>query len=78
MWVNYMYLGHENFIILDTKYDENLLLPLLTEANKLLMFNRAKIAFDLHSQVDYEGFFSHQNNNYKHIHGHFVKGTFGF
>jgi hypothetical protein len=52
-----MYLGHENVIILVTKYDENLLLPLLMEANKLLMFNRANMAFDLHSQVDYEGFF---------------------
>jgi hypothetical protein len=52
-----MYLGHENVIILVTKYDENLLLPLLMEASKLLMFNRAKMAFDLHSQVDYDGFF---------------------
>jgi hypothetical protein len=52
-----MYLGHENVIVLVIKYDENLLLPLLMEANKLLMFNRAKMAFDLHSQVDYRGFF---------------------
>lgn len=45
-----MYLGHEN-VILVIKYDEKLLLLLLMEANKLLMSNKARKAFSIHSQV---------------------------
>jgi len=52
-----MFLGRENTTIIIVKYDENLLLPLLMEANKLLMLDRVEKKFDLHSQVDFEGLF---------------------
>jgi hypothetical protein len=50
-----MFLGQENVIIMVTKYDEKLLLPLLMEVNKLLMPNQVEDASNLHSQVDFEG-----------------------
>jgi len=37
-----MFLGCENITIIIVKYDENLLLPLLMEANKLLMLDRVE------------------------------------
>jgi hypothetical protein len=52
-----MSLGHENALIVAVEYDENLLLFILMEANKLLMPNKVEKAFDLHSQVDFEGLF---------------------
>ncbi len=52
-----MFLGHENTSIIVAKYDENLLLPLLMEANKLLVLDRVEKKIDLHSQVDFEGLF---------------------
>ncbi len=52
-----MFLGRENITIIIVKYDENLLLPLLMEANKLLLLDTVEKKFDLHSQVDVEGLF---------------------
>jgi hypothetical protein len=52
-----MFLGCENTTIIIVKYDENLLVPLLMEANKLLILDRVEKKFDLHSQVDFEGLF---------------------
>jgi hypothetical protein len=37
--------------------DENLLLFLLMETNKLLMFDKVENAFDFHSQMYFEGLF---------------------
>ncbi len=54
-----MYLGHEN-VILVIKYDEKLLLFLLMEANKLLMSNKARKAFSIHSQVVIKVYFTPQ------------------
>jgi hypothetical protein len=48
-------LAHENVIVAVAKYDENLLLPLLMEVNKLLTPNKAEEAYCPHSQSDYEG-----------------------
>jgi len=50
-----MFLDHENAVTMVAKYDENLLLPLLMEANKLLMSNKFEGVYDLHSQVDSKG-----------------------
>jgi hypothetical protein len=50
-------LGHENALIVAIEYDEKLLLFIIMEANKLLMPNKIEKAFDLHSQVDFEGLF---------------------
>ncbi len=59
--------------------DENLLLFLLMETNKLLMFDKVEKAFDLHSQVDSKGLFhtiATTTNTYnKHIREHCVKGA---
>jgi hypothetical protein len=46
-----MYLGNENVLIVVIKYDEKLLLFLLMEVNKLLMSNKARKTFNIHSQV---------------------------
>jgi hypothetical protein len=35
-------LGHENVVVVVIKYDKKISLPLLMEANKLLMFDRLK------------------------------------
>ncbi len=43
-----MFLGHENAVTMVAKYDENLLLPLLMETNKLLMSNKFEGVYDLH------------------------------
>jgi len=58
-----MYLGHENVVIVVIKYDEKLLLLLLMEANKLLMSNKARKAFNIHSQVVIKVYLHHNNNN---------------
>jgi hypothetical protein len=50
-----MFLGHENATTMVFEYDENLLLLLLMEANKLLMPNKVEDASNFHSQVDFEG-----------------------
>ncbi len=50
-------MGHENAIIVVVKYDEKLLLPLLMETNKFLMFNWVETTSNLHSKGDYEGLF---------------------
>ncbi len=55
-----MYLGHENVVIVVIKYDEKLLLLLLMEANKLLMSNKARKAFNIHSQVVIKVYFTPQ------------------
>jgi hypothetical protein len=49
-----MYVGCEIIIVVIVKYDKNLLLPLLMEANKLLMLDRVETTCNLHSQVDFE------------------------
>ncbi len=52
-----MYLGQENVDVLVVEYDDELLLPLLIEATKLLMpFNGAKFE-NLVIQVNYEYLF---------------------
>jgi len=47
-----MFLGHENVVTMVAKYDENLLLPLLMEANKLLMSNKFEGVYDLTLDFD--------------------------
>jgi hypothetical protein len=47
MQLGTMYLGRENAVAVVAKYDEKLLLPLLMEANKLLMPNKVEKAYDL-------------------------------
>jgi len=42
-----MFLNHENAIVMVAEYDENLLLPLLTEVNRLLMLARIEEASNL-------------------------------
>jgi len=61
-----MYLGNENVVIVVIKYDEKLLFFLLMEANKLLMSNKTRKAFSIHSQVVLRSI-SHHNNNNRHI-----------
>ncbi len=53
-----MYLGDENVVIEVIKYDKKLLLLLLMEANKLLMSNKARKAFSIHSQVVIKVYFT--------------------
>jgi hypothetical protein len=67
------YLGCENVVDLVVEYDENLLLPLLTKTNKLLMFHRVEMSYDLHSQVDFKGLF--HSTTTRHIHKHHVNGA---
>ncbi len=43
-----MSLSRENAIAVVVEYDENLLLPLIMEANKLLMPNRVEEVYNLH------------------------------
>jgi peptide subunit release factor RF-3 len=50
-----MFLSHENVIVVIAKHDEKLLLQLLMEVNKLLMFERAKITFNFHLKGDFKG-----------------------
>jgi hypothetical protein len=52
-----MYLGYEIVIVVVVEYDENLLLPLLMETKKLLMFKNVQMTSNLHSQVDSKGLF---------------------
>jgi hypothetical protein len=59
-------LGHENVIIVVVEFDENLLFPLLIEANKLLMFDKVEKAFDLHSKMDFEGLFHSTTHTHTH------------
>jgi hypothetical protein len=61
-------LGHENVIIVVVEFDENLLFPLLIEANKLLMFDKVEKAFDLHSKMDFEGLFHSTTHTHTHTH----------
>jgi hypothetical protein len=61
-----MYLGNKNVVIVVIKNDEKLLSFLLMEANKLLMSNKARKAFSIHSQVVIR-FISHHHNNNRHI-----------
>ncbi len=39
------------------EHDEKLLLPILLEINKLLMFNKIKTTYNIHSQVAFEALF---------------------
>ncbi len=75
-----MFLGHENVVIVVVEYDERLLFHLLIEANKLLMLDKVEEAFDLHSQMDFEGLFHSttitHTHTHTHIHGHHVKGAY--
>jgi hypothetical protein len=43
-----MFLSCENSIVVVAEYDEKLLLPLLMEANKLLMLDRVEDVSNLH------------------------------
>jgi hypothetical protein len=43
-----MFFSHENAIEVVAEYDEKLLLPLLMEANKLLMLDKVEEVFNLH------------------------------
>jgi hypothetical protein len=52
-----MYLGCNIVTIVVVKYDENLLLLLSMEVNKLLMPNKVEMAFGLNSQMDSKGLF---------------------
>ncbi len=63
-------MGHENVIIVVVEFDENLLFPLLIEANKLLMFDKVEKAFDLHSKMDFEGLFHSTTHTHTHTHTH--------
>ncbi len=67
------YLGCENVADLVVEYDENVLLPLMTKTNKLLMFHRVEMSYDLHSQVDFKGLF--HNTTTRCIHNHHVNGA---
>ncbi len=69
MWFVTTYLGCENVVIV-IKYDEKSLLPLLLEANKLLMFTSVKEIEDLQSQVNAKKLFHTTRtnaNNYRNL-----------
>jgi hypothetical protein len=50
-----MFLGHQNVAIVVAKYDEKILLQLLMELNKLLMFEKVKTTFNFHLENDSKG-----------------------
>ncbi len=52
-----MFMGHENVAFEIVKYDEKLLMLLLIEGNKFLMFSKVEVIFDLHSKVNSKGLF---------------------
>ncbi len=52
-----MFLGHENVIVVIAKHDEKILLQLLMEVNKLLMFEKVKTTFNFHLESDSKGLF---------------------
>jgi hypothetical protein len=69
MWFVTTFLGCENVVIV-IKYDEKSLLPLLLEANKLLMFASVKEIEDLQSQVNAKDLFHSTRlnaNNYRNL-----------
>jgi hypothetical protein len=64
-----IYLGYEIVIVVVVEYDEKLLLPLLMETKKLLMFEKVEMNFNLHSQVYSKGLFhtTKTTNTYRDI-----------
>ncbi len=69
-----MFMGHENVAFVIVEYDEKLLMFLLMEVNKFLMFGKVEVIFDLCSKVNSEGN-SHYIINSKDIQGYCVKRT---
>jgi hypothetical protein len=53
-----MYLGRENVIVIVTKYDVELFLPLLTKVAKLLMLSSGAKFENLETQVNSKDLFS--------------------
>jgi hypothetical protein len=52
-----MYVGCEIIIVVIVEYDKKISLPLLMEANKLLMPKNVETTHNIHSQVDFESLF---------------------
>lgn len=50
-----MFMGHENVAFVIVEYDEKLLILLLMEIIKFLMFGKVEVIFDFHSEVNFEG-----------------------
>jgi hypothetical protein len=50
-----MFMGHEDVTFVIVEYDEKLLIFLLMEIIKFLMFGKVEIIFDFHSEVNFEG-----------------------
>jgi hypothetical protein len=61
------FLNHENVATIVVKYDQELLLPLLIKATKLLMHVGVKGVEDLQFQGNAKSFFSNHITKYKHF-----------